>query len=224
MTRKSWWRLVQAVILVVVLVFAGRRLWQQWANTNRADLHVTLDLPRLIGASAIVFATYLLLIETWRVVLARYGSALPFGAATRIWFVSNLGKYLPGKIWQIGAMTMFVGRYGIGPATAGAAAIVITIANVAAGFAFVLAAAAPSLSAWGGPRAALLATGLLLLILAAAPIMARTWSDIAHRFGRPTLAVRVPPTASLLALTGSAIAWALYGMAFRIFAQAVLGA
>jgi uncharacterized membrane protein YbhN (UPF0104 family) len=224
MTRKSWWRLAQAVILVVVLWFAGQRLWQQWANTNRADLRVTLDLPRLIVASVIVLATYLLLIETWRVVLARYGSTLPFGAATRIWFVSNLGKYIPGKVWQIGAMTMFVGRYGIGPATAGAAAIVITVANVAAGFAFVLAAAAPSLSAWGGPRATLLATGILLLILACAPVMARAWTDIAHRFGRPTLAVRVPPTASLLALVGTAIAWALYGVAFRIFAQAVLGA
>ena len=224
MTRKSWWRFAQAVILVVVLWFAGQRLWQQWANTNRADLHVTLDPARLIVASVIVLATYLLLIETWRAVLARYGAKLPLGAATRIWFVSNLGKYIPGKIWQIGAMTVFVGRFGIGPGTAGAAAIVITVANVAAGFAFVLAAAAPSLSAWGGSRAALLATGILLLMLAAAPLMGRAWTSLAHRLGRPALAVRVPPTASLLALAGSAVAWALYGVAFRIFALAVLGA
>lgn len=224
MTRKSWWRIAQAAILVVVLWFAGQRLWQQWTNTNRADLRVTLDLPRLILASLIVLATYLLLIETWRVVLARYGSTLPFGAATRIWFVSNLGKYIPGKVWQIGAMTMLVGRFGIGPSTAGAAAIVITVANVAAGFAFVLAAAAPSLSAWGGPRVALLVTGVLLLMLAGAPIIARAWTQLAHRFGRPALAVRVPPTASLLALAGSVVAWGLYGVAFRIFAIAVLGA
>ena len=223
MTRQSWWRLAQGVILVVVLWFAGQRLWQQWVNTSHADLHATLDAPRLFGASLIVLATYLLLIETWRAVLARYDATLPFGPAVRIWFVSNLGKYIPGKIWQIGAMTMFVGRYGVGAATAGAAAIVITVANVAAGFAFVLAAAAPSLSAWGGPRATLVATGVLLLVLACAPIMARAWTQLAHRLGRPTLAVRVPPTASLIALAGSGIAWALYGVAFRIFAQSVLG-
>jgi uncharacterized membrane protein YbhN (UPF0104 family) len=224
MTRQGWWRLIQGGILVVVVWFAGQHLWQQWANTNRADLHLTLDPPRLLVASVIVLATYLLLIETWRAVLSRYGSTLPFGAATRIWFVSNLGKYVPGKIWQIGAMTMFVGRYGIGAATAGAAAIVITVANIAAGFAFVLAAAAPSFSAWGGPRAALVATAILLLVLAGAPLMGRGWTQLANRLGRPALAVRVPPSASLLALAGSAVAWALYGVAFRIFALAVLGA
>ena len=223
MTRQSWWRLAQGVILVVVLWFAGQRLWQQWVSTSHADLHVTLDPVRLVVASVIVFATYLLLIETWRAVLGRYGSTLPFGPAMRIWFVSNLGKYIPGKIWQIGAMTMFVGRYGIAAATAGAAAIVITVANVAAGFAFVLAAAAPSLSAWGGPRATLVATGMLLLILGCAPLVGRGWTELAHRLGRPALAVRVPPTASLLALAGSALAWVLYGVAFRIFALSVLG-
>ena len=224
MTRQSWWRLAQGIIVVVVLWFAARRLWQQWVDTSHAGLHLTLDLPKLIVASAIVLATYLLLIETWRAVLARYGSTLPFGPATRIWFVSNLGKYIPGKIWQIGAMTMFVGRYGIAATTAGAAAIVITVANVAAGFAFVLAAAAPSLSAWGGSRATFIATAALLLVLACAPIVGRVWTSLAHRLGRPLLAVRIPPTASLLALAGSAVAWVLYGVAFRIFALSVLGA
>ena len=203
--------------------FGGRRLWEQWVDTNRADLHVSLDLWRTVLASALVLATYLLLIEVWRAVLALSGSHLPRTAAVRIWFVSNLGKYLPGKVWQIGAMTAFVARYRIAPTVAGAAAIVITVANVAAGFAFVLVAAAKSLSVWGGPRAAWLLTIGLVVALCAAPLVAHGWSALAHRLGKPALAVRIPLSAAVLSLAGSFLAWALYGIAFRVFAFGIIG-
>ena len=222
--RRTLWRVAQTVIVAAVLWFAGDRLWQQWHQTSRSDLHLSLDVPLLLVASLIVFATYLLLIEVWRAVLACYGTSLPRGAATRIWFASNLGKYLPGKVWQISAMTIFVTRYGVTAAVAGAAAVLITIANVAAGFAYVLAVGAQSLSNWGGPRATMSATTVLVILLVAAPLLADGWSALARRFRYPHLAVRMPLRASAIALLGSAVAWMLYGVAFRLFAKSLIGA
>src|SRR5881227_2489813 len=123
MTRRTLWRVGQILVVAIVVWFAGARLWQQWNQTSRGGLRISLDVPLLLIASLIVFATYLLLVEVWRAVLARYGKSLPRGAATRIWFASNLGKYVPGKVWQITAMTMFVTRYGVTAAIAGAAAV-----------------------------------------------------------------------------------------------------
>lgn len=223
MTRQNWWRVAQVIVSVVVLWLAGLRLWHQWIETNRADLHVSFDVPWVLVASVVVLVTYLLLIEVWRAVLALSGSQLPWAPATRIWFVSNLGKYLPGKVWQIGAMTALVGRYRISPAVAGAAAIVITVANVAAGFMFVLVAAARSLSTWGGTRATLFATTALVLLLCATPLAGKLWTRFARRLGKPTLAVSIPISTSLVSLAGSALAWFLYGVAFRLFALGVLG-
>jgi hypothetical protein len=94
---------------------------------------------------------------------------------------------------------------------------------VAAGFIFVLAAATRSLSAWGGPRVTVLVTAALVVLLFATPTVARLWSRIAHRLGKPTLAVRIPLSASLLSLCGSALAWFLYGVAFRLFSFGVVG-
>jgi glycosyltransferase 2 family protein len=223
MTRRTLWRVGQTLVVAVVIWFAGTRLWQQWNQTSRGDLRISIDVPLLLIASLIVFATYLLLIEVWRAVLARYGKSLPRGAATRIWFASNLGKYVPGKIWQITAMTMFVTRYGVTAASAGAAAILITIANVAAGFAYVLAGGVQSLSSSGGSRATLLATVVLIVLLSAAPLLADGWSVLARRLRRPHLAVRMPVGASVIALLGSAVAWMMYGVAFRLFAGSLIG-
>jgi glycosyltransferase 2 family protein len=224
MTRRTLWRVGQTLVVAIVVWFAGARLWQQWNQTSRGDLRISLDVPLLLIASLIVFATYLLLIEVWRAVLARYGKSLPRGGATRIWFASNLGKYVPGKIWQITAMTMFVTRYGVTAATAGAAAVLITIANVAAGFAYVLAVGAQSLSSWGGSRATVFATVVLIVLLSAAPLLADGWSVLARRLHRPHLAVRMPVGASVIALLGSAVAWMMYGVAFRLFAESLIGA
>ena len=44
------------------------------------------------------------LIETWRRVVMAWGGASRSARAARIWFVSNLGTYVPGKVWQITAM------------------------------------------------------------------------------------------------------------------------
>jgi uncharacterized membrane protein YbhN (UPF0104 family) len=223
MMRRTLWRVGQTLVVAIVIWFAGARLWQQWNQTSRGGLRISLDLPLLLIASLIVLATYLLLVEVWRAVLARYGKSLPRGAATRIWFASNLGKYVPGKVWQITAMTMFVTRYGVTAPIAGAAAVLITIANVAAGFAYVLAGGVQSLSSWGGSRATVFATVVLIILLSAAPLLADRWSVLARRLHRPHLAIRMPLGASVIALLGSAVAWMMYGVAFRIFAESLIG-
>jgi hypothetical protein len=50
---------------------------------------------------------------SWRWVLMSFGARLPLAAATRIWSVSELGRYLPGGIWQFVGRVYLVKPYGI---------------------------------------------------------------------------------------------------------------
>ena len=231
-------RLAQAALTLAVVAFAGRELWSQWSSVRGQPLP-RLALGPLLASCAVVLVTYALLIETWRRVLGLWRAPVPFGEAVRVWSVSNLGKYVPGKVWQISAMTVMLRRHGVSTAAAGGAAVVVTIGNVVAGFALVLLLGSGSLGAALGPgasRAAFVSTIAGAAALVAAPFVATraaAWAGALQRRvrrgtapgdGRPVAqpAPDVPRLAPLVALVGCALAWLAYGVAFQLFARAVL--
>src|SRR5690242_317834 len=111
---------MQITLTTALIVIAGWKLRGQWADASRAGVHFQVYWLALLAASAIVFATYLLLIETWRRVLELLGAPVAFAPAARVWFASNLGKYIPGKIWTLTGMVVLIGREGV-PAPAASA-------------------------------------------------------------------------------------------------------
>ena len=182
-------------------------------------------MPSLLLASLIVLATYVLLIETWRRVLGVYGKQISFVDAAHVWFVSNLGKYVPGKIWQVTAMTTMTTSLGVRLVDAGSASAVITIVNVIAGFAIVLAVGSGLLHSLGVvyERAAILGTLILGVALIALPLTVRLVSRAASRVLRRDLNLTAPAGATWISLAGCAIAWLAYGLAFQLFVRSVLG-
>ena len=88
-------------LLAVVLAFCAYGLHREWPQVA-AGLHrlhwytVPLSL-----AAAMAGATCMML--AWRAILADLGSPLPVTAATKISFVAQLGKYVPGAVWAFAA-------------------------------------------------------------------------------------------------------------------------
>ena len=74
----------------------------QWDAFQKARFDVRPDWRYIVASGAVVLATYALLIEIWRRILAEWKTRIGYDDAARIWLVSSLGKYLPGKqVWQI---------------------------------------------------------------------------------------------------------------------------
>lgn len=224
-SERRRWKVVQGALALLLVGFAGWYLWKQWRDASASQLRISVDPLWLTLASAIVLATYLLLVETWRRVLARYGSRIAFREAMRIWFVSNLGKYVPGKLWQVTAMTVMTNQLRVPVATSAGAAAVVTIANVVAGFALLLFAGMPTLRALGGryESAVLVSTLVLLAALLAAPFTMRVLSAGASRILRRPLMIDMPLSAVWIGLAGCGVAWVLYGSAFQLLVLALLG-
>jgi hypothetical protein len=216
---------VQVVVIATVVWFAARTLQGQWAEFRGRALTVRPRWSAVFGSAALVLLTYALLIESWRALVHAWGDRLGYGDAVRIWTVSNLGRYLPGKVWSIGAMGLLAQRAGVSPVAAAGSALLGTLVNLVAGF-IVLFFAGPSVISTLAPRASPYAAllpfvgGLALLALPALlPVVVRAAARVT---GRPYVPRRLRITTLARVAAANVASWVLYGVAFRWLAGALL--
>lgn len=73
---------------------------------------LAVALPYLLASLALAQIAYIALARAWRSVLRAIDVRLRLTTAYWIFLISNLGRYLPGKFWQIGAAALFGRRLG----------------------------------------------------------------------------------------------------------------
>lgn len=106
-----WRRLITVAVVGAIALFLGRSIASQWDAI--AHFHWAIRWGWLTLSGALVWVDFVILIALWRILLVRIGnSPLRFGTAYRVWFVSNFGKYLPGKVWTVMGMVYLLKREG----------------------------------------------------------------------------------------------------------------
>jgi hypothetical protein len=213
------------LLAAVVVVLVGRVLLHDLRDLRT---HPLPSDPRWswIALSGVVFLfAHAVLVQTWRSVLGCWDARLSFWSAARIWSVSNLGRYLPGKIWQIGAMGAMARELGVSPIAASGSAILGALVNVIAGFVVALlggrALLEQSSSGHGGLAIAIVIAATVAL-LAAPALLPRIAPWIGRVVGRP-VETTLPTRAVVYALVGNIVAWLLYGAAFQLFMTGLVG-
>jgi glycosyltransferase 2 family protein len=100
---RRWLRTGMVLVAVGLGVAA---IASQWSGFSEAlgNMH---PMP-VLASGVLVLAAMLASMLAWRVLLADLGSPLPLPVAARVFFVSQLGKYVPGKVW------MFVAQVELG--------------------------------------------------------------------------------------------------------------
>ncbi|MFD9246484.1 lysylphosphatidylglycerol synthase domain-containing protein, partial [Streptomyces sp. NPDC059556] len=71
------------------------------------------SVPYLLAALVANALAVLLSMTTWRTLLADLGPGVPGRTATRIYFTSYLGKYVPGAVWGVLAQLRMGGAAGV---------------------------------------------------------------------------------------------------------------
>lgn len=198
----------------------------QWRDYRHTALVVNPDWRYIALSGIVVLATYALLIEVWRRILAEWHATISFGDAARIWCVSNLGKYVPGKVWQILAMGQMAQAVNVPPAAAAGSAIVSTVVNIGMGFAVAVLTGWNALDTLSKGHAALgvvlavaIVGGVLLL-----PLMIPVFISLLNRMTRRSFELgALPRRAVYIAIVGNVVAWILYGWSFQLLVHGVLG-
>lgn len=94
----------------------------------------TLRPGLLVLSCGLLAAGYLVTGALWgRITEHLGGGAIPWFAAARLFMIANLGRYIPGKVWQIAGLAALASQRGIsGPKAAAAAILGQGVAIVAA--------------------------------------------------------------------------------------------
>lgn len=206
--------------MLVVAVFAAAVVW---VLTSRWDevaplLGALAPLP-VVGAMVAVLAGIYATFRCWRALLTDLGSPLPAGPAMRIFFVGQLGKYLPGSLWPVLAQ-MEMGRdHKVPPRSSGAAVAVFLIVVVGTG----LVIAVPSLPLLAdGDRYWWTLLVLPVALVAATPPVLNWIIATALRLARRPQLPRPLSTAGIARAAAWAVAsWAAYGLHVWVLALAL---
>jgi hypothetical protein len=221
---RRWWRWLQAVAGVAVIGFVVRHLVRNWEAIKAEPVDWTLSPAWIVLSLVLVLVTYALLAESWRRMLAGWGPLLRYLDAARIWVLSSMGKYLPGKIWAIAGMALLAERRGVSAAAATGSAILLQVVSIGTGALLVGITGMTALEAhWPGGR---LAVGLVLLA-SVVGLVAILWPPLAARllarFQRGSdQRISPSPRAVGFGIIANLLAWAGYGVALWLLARGVL--
>jgi len=222
--RSSSWRVAQWIVGIAIVAFAAREVFRRWADVRDQPLEWHARPVLIIGSAVLVWVMYALLIGAWRMMLAAWGQHLALVPAARIWTVSSLGKYIPGKVWAIAGMAMMARRAGVEAWAATASAIILQALAVGSGAAVVGVTGVALLETeypWIRPAlfglAAASAAGMALLL---SPRFVR-WLLRLARIDAP---VAASPGAAPVVLGAAAnvVAWTGYGVALWLLARGLL--
>jgi uncharacterized membrane protein YbhN (UPF0104 family) len=222
--RSGWLRVAQGAVGLAIIVFAGRALARNWDQLRSQPLEWQLQPGWLLLSLLIVWLTYALLILAWRTVLSSWGQRLDGWSAARIWIVSSLGKYLPGKVWAVAGMALLSQRAGVAPWAAAGAAVVMQVLSIGTG------AAVAGLTGVHVLEAAHEGAGTVLVMLVVGAILGvglLLWPPILRRVMRaatPNIAAERSPTVKsiIIGIAANLVAWVGYGLALWLLARGLL--
>jgi uncharacterized membrane protein YbhN (UPF0104 family) len=165
----------------------------------------------VLGSVAAAMAGAGCMMRAWRALLADLGSPLPVAVATRVTFVAQLGKYVPGAIWSFAAHVELGRDYGV-PRRRGAASVIVALAvSIATGL-LIAAVALPLASPDVLRRYALaLAVAPVIAVCLAPPILHRLLNRALRIIRQDPLEQPVRWRGLAVAIGWNALGWLLYG-------------
>jgi hypothetical protein len=217
-------RAIQWLLGIAIVGFAVRSLVRNWDELRAQPLDWSIEPGWLVLSAVVVWLIYGLLIAAWRIMLSGWGRGLDFWSAARIWTVSSLGKYVPGKVWAVAGMALMAQRAGVGAGPATGSAVILQVLAIGTG------AAVAALTGWSSLRTAYpgaegaLAVLLCLSLLAVVVLLRPDSIGRLVRIAAPEATVSLTPPAGAVAfgIAANTIAWLGYGVALWLLARGVL--
>jgi glycosyltransferase 2 family protein len=223
MNARSRWRpVLGAALVLAAAAFLGLTIARHWGDV--ADFHWQVRWA-LLAASVLALSAVLAWgVVVWKLVLDRFDHPpIHLRHLLRIWYLSNLARYVPGKIWQ------FVGAAELARLAGLSRAVILTSMVVHIGFSLLSAAVvsllvlAPTGLPEGVPVLGLAGLAAASLVLVHPAVLNRGLAVAAILLRRDVLVWHGRWRDGLMLLGLSLVSWLLYGAAFTLFVHSVAG-
>jgi len=98
-TQTRYLPILQWTIVAFIFMFLGKMVWENWSQVKEVSFTLR-TLPFIL--STLIFAfSYFIQIWAWYLITLKLRITLSPSETLKSWFYSQLGKYLPGKIWVL---------------------------------------------------------------------------------------------------------------------------
>lgn len=127
--RRRWVRIAAAVFVLLGLVFLTLVVIREWERLDdlRRDVASApwdLAVSWLAASVAVATANLLLMSAVWVRLYRTGGGGVSYVEGWRIWSATNMGRYIPGKLWHLAGLTAYLRNRG----EPGAAGLVSAVA------------------------------------------------------------------------------------------------
>ena len=201
---------VKYLFALAVLAFGAIYIATQWGKVSAA-LSTTppwIIVTALVLVLAALFASML----SWWVLWPAFGARLGLRVGARVFFVSQLGKYVPGSVWPIAAQAQMTRRLKVSAASSVVLSLIAMLVSVAIGLAM-----GAVLGPISRPRLLvdywwLVIVGVLLLVLLAPSILTRCVHIALRVLRRPDASFRLSWGTIGASAAAQAANWILGGL------------
>jgi len=122
---------VKIAFMVAVVVAGAFYIAGKWDEVS--DAVRSMDPLWLVLAFLAVVGALVLSMLSWIVVWPAFGVRLPLARGGRVFFVSQLGKYLPGSVWPIAAQAQMAGEVGLARSSSIVLSLISMLVSIATG-------------------------------------------------------------------------------------------
>jgi len=207
-------RIAFGVVAVGLAVWAVAGRWHQVV-----DALGRMQGRWLVLAVLATVGNLLLTGLAWRAILADLGSRLPVAAATRVFFVGQIGKYVPGSLWPVVVQAELGRDHGVARRRSAAATVVLILLSAFSALVVVLACLpfVPGVAESGFGWTLLLVVPLLVVLHPA--VLGRLLDRVLRMVGRPPLGEWTSLRGTAVAMAWALGSWACAGL--QVFSLAV---
>lgn len=222
-TGKRLWVALKALAALAIAAGVGAQFWRVLTGPELAGQTFPFRWPYLLASGGLYLSAHTVWGLYWWRLLVNQGVDLSPVGAVRAYFVSQFGKYVPGKVWVLLLRVGLLHGTGASRSVVAVTALYETLTNMAAGA--MLAAALVPLTGVGREYV----SGRVLVLVGIAVLPIGVWVFL-KAVGRATRAARGPgvrplpnpPVGLLLAgLLQASIGWCLLGISLLAAVRAV---
>ncbi|HET9065822.1 MAG TPA: lysylphosphatidylglycerol synthase domain-containing protein [Gemmatimonadales bacterium] len=222
--RKPSWRTIQLVLLGVAALALAWKIQREWDTVRASPAAFELHADWLVVSLLATWLMYAALVEGWRRLVIGWGHRLPWLRAARIWILSSIAAFIPGRIWGFAGMAIMSERAGVRGTAAVAAAVVMQVLAIGTGVGVAAIAMGPEIGAYrAGASLALTVLGVIAIGSTVALGNQRFLDWLWRLARRESAAPSAPRWPALLeSALINLLAWLGYGVAFWALARGIL--
>lgn len=224
-TKKLLIKSAQVIIILLIFYFLIKSLVANWTQVK--DFDWRFNYPLLILSFMLQIAALFWLVQIWRWILRHTGSSVSYFKLFKVWFFANLGRYLPGKVWQFLGMIYMLEKRGVPKRNSFSTAILAQSFSVISGlFISVIFLGASLYSQFFSKNPALVIAGVIfglaILVLVCYPkVLERTLNLGLKILKKEKISLDLTSKDVIIYVLCYSVSWLLFGLAFLIFVKSM---